>query len=190
MLDSKAPMSAPFRPPNHRDVGEMLGLWLDPSPIPTGRLIRGGRVDPMMTAEDLGSPRTIVNLRRGPDPTHLAGVDLVHVPAEDSLENYHTHDRAVRAWVTKAISAVARPATRLPVYVHCTAGRDRTGVVIAAILLAIDVPRAVVAEEHMLSEGADRAAIEGAIDGLLGLLPALPTERARLRAALGRGAVR
>jgi protein-tyrosine phosphatase len=177
-------VSKSFQPINFRDVGEMLGLWLDPSPIPTGRLLRGGRFDVMMTAADLGAPRSILNLRRGPDPGHLEGVRHLHVPAEDDVENYDARQRRVRVWLGKALSALASPEVAGPVYVHCTSGRDRTGVVIAAALLAIDVPRAVVAEEYMLSEGADRASIELAIDGILEWLPSIEADRMRLRAAL------
>jgi protein-tyrosine phosphatase len=176
-----------LRPPNFRDVGEILGLWLDPSPIPPGRLFRGGRFDFMTGAPDLGLPGTILNLRRGPDPMHLAGVTLVHVPADDDVENYDTRQRGVRRWLGRALSALASPGLAWPVYVHCTAGRDRTGVVIAGALLAIDVPREIVAEEYMLSEGADRASIESAIDGILESLPSLEIDRTRLRAALAAG---
>jgi protein-tyrosine phosphatase len=177
-------VSGLFRPPNYRDVGEALGLWLDVSPVPTGMLLRGGRFDAMTTAEDLGSPRTILNLRRGPDPRHLGGVGYLHVAADDTVENYDTAERRVRAWLGKAISALVTPTLACPVYVHCTSGRDRTGVVIAAVLLALDVPRDVVAEEYMLSHGADRAAIDRAMDGILGWLPSIEADRARLRAAL------
>lgn len=162
----------------------MLGLWLDVSPVPPGRLLRGGRFDPLASTEDLGSPGTILNLRRGPDPSHLSGVALVHVPAADDLENYDTHQRRVQLWVGAALSALGGPTVRWPVYVHCTSGRDRTGVVIAAALLAIDVPREVVAEEYMLSDGAHRGSIEQAIDGLLGARAMLEAHRPGLRAAL------
>lgn len=177
-------MSPVFRPPNHRDVGEMLGLWLDVSPIAQARLLRGGRLDAMTTAEDLGSPRTILNLRRGPDPGHLAGIQIVHLAADDSVENYDTRQRVVRAWMGNAIAVLTAEDVRFPVYVHCTSGRDRTGVVIAAILLAIGVPRSVVAEEYMLSDGAERARIEVAIDGISDWLPTSGVDRERLRSAL------
>lgn len=178
-------MSATFRPVNYRDVGEALGLWLDVSPIPTGRLLRGGRFDLLATAADLGVPGTILNLRRGPDPGHLSGVRYVHVAADDDVENYDTRQRRVRTWLGKALSVLADPELAWPVYVHCTSGRDRTGVVIAAALLAIDVPRQVVAEEYALSEGADSIAIERAINGIIDWLPTIEIERTRLRAALG-----
>ncbi|WP_437970552.1 tyrosine-protein phosphatase [Sorangium sp. So ce260] len=181
-------MSAMFRPANYRDVGEILGLWFDVSPIPAGRLLRGGRFDPMTTASDLGSPGTILNLRRGPDPGHLTGVNHVHVAADDDVENYDTRQRRVRTWLGKALSVLATPALAWPVYVHCTSGRDRTGVVIAAALLAIDVPRRVVAEEYTLSDGADPIAIERAIDGILEWLPSAEIDRTRLRVALTSGA--
>ncbi|MGK3961935.1 tyrosine-protein phosphatase [Sorangium sp. So ce118] len=183
-------MSAPtFRPVNYRDVGEALGLWLDVSPIPAGRLLRGGRFDAMTAAGDLGSPGTILNLRRGPDPAHLTGVTYVHVAADDDIENYDTRQRRVRSWLGRALSVLATPELVWPVYVHCTSGRDRTGVVIAAALLAIDVPRQVVAEEYTLSDGADPAAIERSIDGILEWLPSTALHVTRLRAALTSGGV-
>jgi protein-tyrosine phosphatase len=178
------PVNASLRPHNFRDVGEMLALWLDESPIPAGRLLRGGRFDTMVNADDLGSPATILNLRRGPDPIHLADVTRIHVPADDDIENYDTRQRLVRRWLSKALSVLATPELVWPVYVHCTSGRDRTGIVIAGALLAIEVPREVVAEEYMLSDGADRASIERAIDGILESLPSLEVDRTMLRAAL------
>ncbi len=138
----------------------------------------------MTAADDLGSPRAILNLRRGPDPTHIGGVTYLHVPAEDGVENYDTRQRRVRLWLGKALSALADPKISWPVYVHCTSGRDRTGVVVAAALLSINVPREVVAEEYMLSEGAGRASIDLAIDGILEWLPSLQVDRTNLRAAL------
>ncbi len=143
----------------------MLGLWLKPSPIAASRLLRGGKIDTLTTASDLGHARTIINLRREPDPTHLSGVRIVHIPAIDGLENYKTTTHQVRDWVSKALRAlvVAEP----PVYVHCTAGRDRTGVVIAAALVLGDVRPPIVIEEYMLSDNGNAVAIRTAIDGIL-----------------------
>lgn len=170
-------------PVNYRDVGESLGLWLDPSPIPAGRLLRGGRLDPLAKPADLGHPATILNLRRGPDSKHLEGVRYLHVPAADDLENYDTSLRRVRKWLGAALAVLADPSTAWPVYMHCTSGRDRTGVVIAAALLLLDVPPAVVIEEYLLSAGANRSSIQRAVDGILGG-GTLGVNPERLRAAL------
>jgi protein-tyrosine phosphatase len=172
------------RPVNFRDVGETLGLWLDPSPIPARRLLRGGRLDALTAAADVGHPRTILNLRRGPDAKHLADVRYVQVPATNDMENYSTEERDVRKWIASALRVLADPGTAWPVYVHCTSGRDRTGVVVAAALLAIGVPRGVVVEEYLLSDGADRRQIHRAVDGLLAA-GTFGVNGAALRAVLG-----
>ncbi|NUP08814.1 MAG: hypothetical protein HOW73_22435 [Polyangiaceae bacterium] len=169
-----------LQPTNFRDVGDALSLWLEPSPLPRGRLLRGGKFDELTALADLGSARTILNLRRGPDPTHLAA-RLLHVPASDELENYDTRQHRVRQWLGRALDILADPATEWPVYVHCTSGRDRTGVVIAAALISIGVPRNVVFEEYMLSDGADADAITLALDGMAHVVKTAP---AGLRAAL------
>jgi protein-tyrosine phosphatase len=169
------------QPANFRDVGEALGLWLEPSPIPARRLLRGGKFDQLTSFDDIGRPGTILNLRRGPDPVHL-GARIVHLPAADDVENYDTRQRRVQEWITKALAVLADPGTAWPVYVHCTSGRDRTGVVIAAALAAARVPREIVAEEYMLSEGASRAAIDLTLDGLAAGISLGPPS---LRAALG-----
>ncbi len=170
-------------PLNFRDVGEALGLWLDPSPIATGRLLRGGKFDQLATLSDLGLPATILNLRSGPDPRHLDAV-LHHVPAANDVENYDTRLPAVRAWLKRALAPLASAETTWPVYVHCTSGRDRTGVVVAAVLHLHRVPREVIVEEYLLSDGGDRGAIERALDGIAEAADVLGVDRARLRAAL------
>ena len=51
-----------------------------------------------------------------------------------------------------AAFAVLADESAYPVYVHCTWGRDRTGVVAALTLLALGAPRADVEREYLLSE--------------------------------------
>ena len=181
-------MNTDCQPANYRDVGEALGLWLEPSPVPMGRLLRGGKFDALATLADLGTPRTILNLRRGPDPQHLTDARYLHVPADNDQENYDTTQRSVRLWLGRVLGALVDPATAWPVYLHCTSGRDRTGIVVAAALLLIDVPRSVVVEEYMLSDGADLAQIERAIDGLGRPAATLGVQPGRLREVLCRPA--
>lgn len=175
---------AAFQPANYRDVGEALSLWIEPPPVPMGRLLRGGKFDGLASAADLGHPRTILNLRRGPDSRHLPDVAYIHVPAANDVENYDTTHREVRQWLARALSVLASPATAWPVYVHCTSGRDRTGIVVACALRMIGVPREVVVEEFLLSDGAERELIERALDGACGARPDLAVDVRALRDAL------
>jgi len=162
-----------MHPANFRDVGEALSLWLDSSPVPSGRLFRGGRIDALSTPADIG-PRTVINLHQGPDPSHLP-VRRLHFPAPDRVENYETTLRPVSRWVSDTLKALAAPDMEWPVYLHCTSGRDRTGVIVAAILLAIGIPRHVIVEEYLLSEGAGTPLIERTLAGLAAAeLPRLP----------------
>lgn len=171
-------------PLNFRDVGEALGLWLDPSPLPAGRLFRGGRLDALTKAADLGNPATILNLRRGHDQKLLEGVRYLHVPASDELENYDTSQRKVRTWLREALSVLAGAKTAWPVYLHCTSGRDRTGIVVAAALLLLEVRPEIVVEEYLLSEGAQRGSILQAIEGIRESGGTLGVNPENLRAAL------
>lgn len=174
-----------MHPANFRDVGDVLGLWLDASPIPAGHLFRGGRLDDLSRLDEIGRPRTVLNLRSGPDPSHL-GIAVLHVPAPNHLENYDTASHGVRRWLGDALRVLAAPQTTWPVYVHCTSGRDRTGVVVAAALLAIGVPRDIVIEEYLLSDGASLALITRALDGLASFALAAG-DLAALRQRLGQG---
>jgi protein-tyrosine phosphatase len=49
-----------------------------------------------------------------------------------------------------ALAALAAPGA-LPAFVHCSVGKDRTGVVVALALAAVGVPRATIAEDYVLS---------------------------------------
>jgi len=48
----------------------------------------------------------------------------------------------------------------LPVLFHCTAGKDRTGFAAAALLLALGVPRDMVMEDYLLTNGFSQAATD------------------------------
>ena len=72
----------------------------------------------------------------------------------------------MRRWLNAVTAAVAE-APDAPILVHCASGKDRTGVVVAVLLLTLGVPREVIVEEYLLSEGAvERAWIEQALDGV------------------------
>jgi protein-tyrosine phosphatase len=72
-----------------------------------------------------------------------------------------------------AIRLLADPSS-LPAVFHCTAGKDRTGVLAALVLGEMGVPDAAIAEDYALTEEAvvgTRAWLEANDPGILGRLP-------------------
>jgi protein-tyrosine phosphatase len=155
-----------YRLVNFRDLGESLALLMNDPPIDVGLVFRGGKFDALSRVEELGGAKTILNLRRGADPRISASITYLHVPTDDAIENYDTRDRRVRRWLSAALGVLAEPQREWPVYVHCTSGKDRTGVFVAAILRALGVAEEIIVEEYLLSDGVARANIEGALAGL------------------------
>jgi hypothetical protein len=142
--------------------------------LPRGRILRCGRVD-FCTLEELGSPRTIINLRIDADEFpdgYLAqgGAVALHCPAEDRVEKYDTSQNCVRQWIVSVLKHLERP-DRIPALVHCKHGRDRTGIIVAALLAICDVPVVLMRAEYELSEGCCPDLFELTLAGF-GLVPA------------------
>jgi len=79
----------------------------------------------------------------------LLGEDLDALPAElGAIYDYVVDQRG--ASIAAAIRTLAR-ASGLPALVHCAAGKDRTGIVVAFALAAVGVPDQVVAADYALS---------------------------------------
>ncbi len=75
--------------------------------------------------------------------------------------------------IAQALAIVARPHSR-PVIVHCAAGKDRTGVLVAVLLALLGIPDETIAEDYALSARA--------MDGVLArLLERLPEQAEEIR---------
>lgn len=123
--------------------------------------------------------RTVIDLRwpeeRRRDPPVRSGVDRVHVPLlgessawdaelgarvegiEDLVERRTTsYLEALRTWSTRFADTVAAVAEAKPggVLVHCVAGKDRTGLVVAILLSAVGVDAGAIADDYAHSEPA------------------------------------
>jgi protein-tyrosine phosphatase len=153
---------------NFRDVGELLELLGGVEVLPPGRVLRGGKIDFVSTPDQISTPGTIVNLRKGADPTSKRfGADYYHFPISNDFEKYDTTQREVQRWLTAVLTNLAEQVSRFPVLYHCTSGKDRTGVVIASILTVLGVDRDLVVEEYLWSDGGVEAVwIEQSLDGL------------------------
>jgi protein-tyrosine phosphatase len=151
--------------PNFRDVASAV-----PGSAPAlrqGVLLRGAvpRADDHVGTAFEWPPRLVVDLRsaREIEPTHpLNGPDtsVVHAPLLADLEPgqasrsslgdlYVLMVKASAHELVRVAQAVA--ATEGPAYVHCAAGKDRTGVAVALMLRLAGVSRADVMADYLAS---------------------------------------
>jgi protein-tyrosine phosphatase len=137
---------------NFRDVGESLELIAGAPIFPLNKLFRGGKIEFVTDAAMIQNPATILNLRRGSDPQYFPA-SYAHFPASNDLEKYETANREVRRWLNNVVAFFSEPDTQFPVLIHCTSGKDRTGVVVAALLTIVGIDRLMIIEEYLLSDG-------------------------------------
>ncbi len=118
--------------------------------LPVGKLYRGGKLEFVASSVDIGSPKTIVNLRRGED-TNTFDARALHFPISNDYEKYETANRVVKQWLRSVMGAFEDSRLAYPVLVHCTSGKDRTGVVVAALLKILKVPESIIVQEYLLT---------------------------------------
>lgn len=138
---------------NWRDLGLSLEGQGAANIIAHGALFRCGLNSGHCAAwASLGSPAVKINLRPGLDDNPVIGpcVEL-HLRPPDG-ERYDFGSREIRQWAVEVLRAIARAPTG-PVLLHCKSGKDRTGVIVAAMCAAMLVPEAVTRSEFLLSEG-------------------------------------
>ena len=153
---------------NFRDVG---GLPAGSRRTRAGVLYRSGNlvhVDDagLATMSDLGL-RRIVDLRDDDEvrfaPSRLDGLDVdVHrVPLFlGSVESFFERDVSLRELygelvegsASRVVDAVRAIAGAQPVLIHCTVGKDRTGVTVAIALAAAGVDREAVVDDYARTE--------------------------------------
>lgn len=149
-----------------RDVG---GIPADGGVIRTGRLFRSGHLaglDAPGADAVRARVRRIVDLRAddevAADVTALTGVEITRLPLylgstrsfflEDySLGQIYAH--LLGGGANRLVDAVRIIADGEPTLVHCTAGKDRTGVTIALALAAVGADREAVVADYALTGG-------------------------------------
>lgn len=136
---------------NLRDLGEAVNILSGQSLMQEGKLFRGGSINDLFDESELPPVASIINLRTGKDKP-FPPKQQIHIPAIDSVENYVTSDHKVRFWLNQVLAALVYR-SRFPSLIHCTAGKDRTGVVAALILTSIGIPHDIIIQEYLLSDG-------------------------------------
>ncbi|UZR96086.1 tyrosine-protein phosphatase [Chondrinema litorale] len=151
---------------NFRDFGAYINLILDEQKLPEGKFYRGGSIDYVKEHKEIAQVHTIINLRNRADYTEF-DADYFHFPMENKVEKYDTTQKEVRVWLNNVIKTFENPTLRYPVLIHCLSGKDRTGIVVAALLLIMGISKEVVEEEYLLSEGEVQSSlIQQAISGI------------------------
>lgn len=145
-------VSASLLVPNFRDVGESINVLGDRNYMRQGVLYRGGELGLVNELATIGGPRTILNLQTGTDP-EFTDAETRHFPAPNSQDVYLAGAGSNRKWIAAVLKSLTSEEPEIPIYVHCAAGKDRTGVIVAAILSCIGIPRNLIAEEYLLSAG-------------------------------------
>jgi hypothetical protein len=159
---------------NFRDIGGYQGV--DGRTVRWGRYFRAGRQDRMTqndlkraaklavaTQIDLRAPGEIREAGRGPfEKLGATYEELPVIPAGGSMVLNETVGLAISGdrylgyldfepTSMRSIFEILADAERHPVVVHCSAGKDRTGVITALTLSLLGVDRSVIEEDYTLT---------------------------------------
>ncbi|MFF7292153.1 tyrosine-protein phosphatase [Microbacterium sp. NPDC008134] len=150
---------------NVRDVGGMPAAG---GRIRQGVLLRSGQLSGATAkgAEELRRRVAhIVDLRDGEEvaaePSEIVGPDTTHLPlflgsvrsffeTDTSLEDLYLH--LLEESGERLVEAIRIIAEGEPTLVHCTVGKDRTGVTVALALSAVGADREAVIEDYAMTE--------------------------------------
>ncbi len=151
---------------NFRDLGEFINLIAGKEYFIKGTILRGGSIDYVKSLDEIANAKSIINLRNGSDAMTF-GADYFHFPMSNKIEKYDTAQKEVKKWLNQIVQVFENPDLKFPVFVHCLSGKDRTGIVIAALLLILDIDEKIIKEEYLLSDGeVKEELIELAIEGM------------------------
>ncbi len=135
---------------NFRDVGHGINTILAAHVCTPGIFFRSGAFQTCSQIHSLPL-RSIINLRREPDP-NCAHIATIQVAPSVSMNNYTVTSEVFHEWIQRLYETVAE-ANVWPMLVHCTAGKDRTGVAIALLFKNLGIPDDVILQEYASSQG-------------------------------------
>lgn len=135
------------QPPKH-SIRSLLNLRAEPS---HAYLLQQAVSEKCSPGDRAAAQQAVVLLPRDAVDLHgKHGVLIFQEATEDRAERYDVSLPEVRSWVCRVLKIVET--APLPIYLSCMHGRDRTGVVVAAILLCLNVPPDLVLAEYVKSD--------------------------------------
>ncbi len=151
---------------NFRDIGGYINLMEGENILSEKILYRGGSIDYIKNLNEIENVNTIVNLRNGQDYQEF-DLDYFHFPMANNIEKYNTNLKEVKVWLNSILEIFEDEALKYPVLIHCLSGKDRTGIVVAALLKILGVKEFSIEKEYLLSqEKVERALIQNSIKGM------------------------
>jgi protein-tyrosine phosphatase len=136
-------------PHNFRDVGESINAHAAQRLLREATIFRGGEFSQPDFLEGCGV-RTIVSLRSTPDPI-VPGVSTLNVAPKEKMNNYLFASSIFKDWLSDFFHQMTL--IEYPVYIHCTAGKDRTGVAIALLLKLLNLANGHIMNDYRKSAG-------------------------------------
>lgn len=151
---------------NFRDLGEFINLICEQEILQEQQLFRGGSIDYIEKHEEIGQVNSIINLRNSAD-NQCFEINYYHFPMSNKIEKYDTSQKEVRKWLNNIVKVFENDQLEFPILIHCLSGKDRTGIVIAALLLIMEIDVPVIKQEYLLSDGeVKEECIDLAINGM------------------------
>ena len=151
---------------NFRDVGEFVNLIAGKELMLKKQLYRGGKTDFCLTSSNIETPGTIINLRQSQDSKDF-GAMMIHCPVSNDIEKYNTAVPEVKIWLNSVFRNFENNELPMPLVIHCLSGKDRTGIVIGIVLMLLNIPREIILQEYLLSEGdVRRDLFDNAMEGI------------------------
>ncbi len=139
----------PKLPNNFRDVGLAINELAGETLLKPNQLYRGGEFTDGAFLEQLGI-KTVVSFRRRKDPP-VDGVTMLNVAPAQVMNNYLYETDVFAEWFERLVVQLME--IEYPVFLHCSAGKDRTGVAVGLLLRLLGVEEKLILEEYLLSVG-------------------------------------
>lgn len=121
--------------------------------VKEGLFFRSGSIHECAAHSKIAHVRSIINVKIKKNK-RLFGCSYFHFPMRDRQDVYLLSDKNSKKWFKNVVNCIGAKNFSAPFLIHCTSGKDRTGVLVAGILAICGLEGSQIIEEYLLSEGA------------------------------------